>query len=79
MIHQIFFDYFGLERENVWIIEVDDHPNPVHVRGTESFKPRKVLDDPTSCGVNKRLVDTKDVAISMNHNYGSVKSQSLRL
>ena len=79
MIHEICFDYFGLERKNVWIIEVDDHPNPVHVRGTVGFKPRKVLDEPTSCRVNKRLVDSKDVAISMKHKYRSVKSQSLGL
>ena len=79
MIHQIFLDDLWLEGKHIRIIGIDDNSNPMDVGRAKRFDPDKILDNPTGFGAKQRLIDTKDVAIPVNEDYRSGKSESFPL
>src|SRR5262249_7774448 len=80
MIHQIFLNDLWLEGKHIRIIGVRDNPNPMNIRGAKRFNPGKILNYSTGFRTKQRLVDTKDVAISVNEDYrfGEGKNLSLK-
>ena len=79
MIHQIFLNDLWLEGKHIRIIGVSDNPNLMNIGGAKRFDPGKILNYSTGFRTKQGLVDTKDVAISVDEDYRLGKGESLGL
>ena len=77
MLDQIFLDHLLSESEYVRICGIDDCPDPMCTGMTEGFQAGKVFDHAPALRAEKRLVDAKEVSVSVHVDDGLAERQRL--
>jgi len=65
VIYDIFWNYFGVEAEDLWVRRVDCHTHPMSFRGAECLYAGEILKPSASLLAEERLVHAKGVRVAV--------------
>src|SRR5262245_10365022 len=65
MIYDIFWNYFGVEAEDLWVRRVDCHTYPMSFRSAECLDAGEILKPSASLLAEERLVHAEGVRVAM--------------
>ena len=65
MIYDIFWNYFGVEAEDLWVRRVDCHTHPMSFRSAECLYAGEILKPSASLLAEERLVHAKGVRVAV--------------